>query len=105
METLTERHCVAQRADKRGLRVITTFYSRGPIVKLAADHASEAVAKYVIDTTRGQISIRTTAIDSRGKPCVETRRWTGTVEQAVEQVQRECERIRSTLFGGGSGVR
>lgn len=88
-----------------GLQVITTWYSRGPIVKLAESHSVESIRKFVIENKRGQVTIKTQGIDSRGKPAVETRFFQGTVDQAVSEAQRECERIRCSWVDGGKGAR
>lgn len=74
-------------------------------MKLAESHAVDSIRKFVIENKRGQVTIKTQGIDSRGRPALETRVFEGTVDQAVSQAQRECERIRSTWRDGGKGAR
>ena len=75
------------------LQVFTTHYgSRGTVVKLAASHSDAAVAKYVIER-RGAVVLVKTATHDRGRPCMASRVFPGSMEQAVTSCERECERI------------
>lgn len=87
------------------LQVITTWYSRGPVVKLSRSHSVESIRKFVIENKRGHVTVKSQGHDSRGKPAVETRLFSGTVDQAVVEAQRECERIRCSYEDGGTGAR
>lgn len=86
------------------LKVMTTFYSRGAVVKLAEDHSAQAVAKFVVEVRRGEVRLMVAARDARGKPWLRERPHAGTLESAVAAAERECECIRIGRGDGGSGV-
>lgn len=82
-----------------GRHVITTYYTRGAVVKLASSHAEKARHKIVIVQSRGRYGVQAPTY-VKGRQVLGLVADFSTLDLAVEYAERECERIRLTLLGG-----
>lgn len=78
------------------LRIYSTRYSRGAIVKLAESLADDKpLAKFILQRHEGRFLVK---VGSIGLGTFDTE------DEAIECAERECERILLSL-GGGDGPR
>lgn len=79
------------------LKLYSTRYNRGAVIKLARNLSSTPAAKFIVQRHEGRFELK------RGLDKPELVGTFDTEAAAIEVAERECERIRSYL-GGADGI-